>query len=146
MRYRGQEHTVEVPINDGAQLEHATLADAFHAQHRRRYTFALEQTAIEIVNFRVTATAHVSLPAMGTAATDASANPQKGTRPVWFADGSGDGLQPLEFRVYERALLPSGFSASGPLIVEEPSTTTIVEPGQALSVDGHGNLVIQMER
>lgn len=146
MRYRGQEHTVEVPINDVAQLQHATLADAFHAQHRRRYTFALEQTAIEVVNFRVTATARISLPATGATTIQAGANPQKGTRPVSFLDGTTKELLPVPFTVYDRSLLPRGFCAPGPLIVEEPSTTTIVEPGQTLSVDAHGNLVIEMAK
>ena len=35
-----------------------------------------------------------------------------------------------------------GFSARGPLVIEEPTTTTLVHPGQALEVDDFGNLVI----
>ena len=42
----------------------------------------------------------------------------------------------------ERSDLPIGFSAPGPLVIEEPTTTTLVHPGQTLEVDDFGNLVI----
>ena len=32
-----------------------------------------------------------------------------------------------------------------PLVVEEPTTATIVCPGQRLSVDRYGNLIVEME-
>jgi len=46
---------------------------------------------------------------------------------------------------YERDLLPVGASLSGPLIVEEPAATTVVFPGQRLSVDEYGFLHIEEE-
>ena len=44
--------------------------------------------------------------------------------------------------VYERAQLPRRFSVAGPAIIEEPSTTTVVQHGQRVTVDESGNLVI----
>jgi N-methylhydantoinase A len=44
--------------------------------------------------------------------------------------------------VYERGRLPAGFTADGPLLVEEPTSTTLVHPHQTLCVEPHGNLVI----
>ena len=38
--------------------------------------------------------------------------------------------------------LPAGFAAEGPLVVEEPSSTMIVHPGQRLWVDELGFLHI----
>ena len=141
MRYHGQEHTVEVAVAGNDALDRETLTAAFHERHRRRYTFALEDTAVEIVNIRVTATARVSRPVIGMAGGD-GADPRKGTRMVHFADGAAGAAAPVATAIYDRQRLPSGFQATGPLIVEEPSTTTVVHPGQRIAVDALGNLVI----
>ncbi|MEY4237577.1 MAG: hypothetical protein RL339_178, partial [Pseudomonadota bacterium] len=42
--------------------------------------------------------------------------------------------------VHDRAALPAGFAAPGPLIVIDPLATTVVEPGWALAVDPDGTL------
>ena len=58
-------------------------------------------------------------------------------RPVYFA-GS--------FRntpIYLRAALGSGAHLDGPAIVEEFGSTTVVFPGQSLTVDPHGILIIR---
>jgi N-methylhydantoinase A len=136
MRYHGQEHTVEVPIAGSEALATESLTAAFHERHRRRYTFALEDTPVEIVNIRVTATASIARPALGASSGSGAADPLKGTRLVHFGDG------PLQTRVYDRSLLPAGFAGEGPAIVEEPSTTTVVHPGQRFSVDEAGNLIV----
>ena len=38
-----------------------------------------------------------------------------------------------------------GAAAQGPLVVEEPTTATVVCPGQRLSGDRYGNLIVEME-
>ncbi|MFN8593506.1 MAG: hydantoinase/oxoprolinase family protein [Thermomicrobiales bacterium] len=141
MRYHGQEHTVDVPLAGPHALAGDSLAAAFHDRHRRRYTFALEETAIEIVNLRITATAEIARPTFGAAAASRG-DARKGTRRVHFSDGHGAGTPRVSTPVYDRDRLAPGFAASGPLIVEEPSTTTLVHPGQRLTVDDLGNLVI----
>ena len=55
-------------------------------------------------------------------------------------DFDADGLH--ECAVYERDLLPAGFSTDGPCVIEEPSSTTLVHPGQRVTVDEWGNLLI----
>jgi N-methylhydantoinase A len=142
MRYRGQEHTVAVPIErDLLDLE--ALTALFHERHRQRYTFALEDTSVEIVNFRVTATAPISRPALGRTGHEETGDPRKGVRPVRFADaGHGSGFAVQETPIFDRARLPRGFAVDGPAIVEEPSTTTVVHPGQRLRMDDAENLII----
>ena len=143
MRYRGQEHTVEVSVAANSVLNRARLTAAFHEHHQRRYTFALEETAVEIVNLRVTATASIARPTVGWALATGGGNPQKGMRLVHFGNGQGArNADPISTPVYDRASLPAGFASPGPLIVEEPSTTTVVQLGQHLNLDDTGNLVI----
>ncbi|MBI3763616.1 MAG: hypothetical protein HY260_17370 [Chloroflexi bacterium] len=47
--------------------------------------------------------------------------------------------------IYERDDLPVCFEAVGPLIVEEPTSTTPVPPGMRLRVDDFGNLQIFLD-
>ena len=138
MRYAGQEHAVTVPI-DLERTTRDTLLDAFHAAHERAYTFRLADTPVELVTFRLTATADVARPELtpwGVEGRSAEAA-ARGMRAVDFGE---DGRH--ETRVYDRDLLPPGFAAGGPVIVEEPSSTTLVCPGQRVRVDDLGFLRI----
>ena len=146
MRYRGQEHTVEVAVDADTVLDRAGMTAAFHERHQRRYTFALQDTAVEIVNLRVTATASIARPTVGLPSPNGGSNPRKGVRLVHFGHvQSTHHAEPISTPVYDRERLPTGFASSGPLIVEEPSTTTVVHLGQHLSVDAAGNLIITLQ-
>jgi len=136
MRYHGQEHTVLVPVTDATALERNSLTEAFHERHRRQYTFAMEETPVEIVNFRVTATAPIARPSLHQRSADDLGDPVKGVRPVIFA------REPVAARILDRERMPAGLTVAGPAIIEEPSTTTVVHEGQSAWVDEWGNLVI----
>ena len=138
-RYRGQEHTVRVPVPPGP-VSTAALELDFHELHRRRYTFDLQgEAAVELVTFHVSAhgraprEAAVPKPSARPGSTPAPKRPR-------VVDFDLDGEHAAA--VYERDDLPIGFSVRGPLVVEEPTTTTLVHPGQTLEVDDDGNLVI----
>jgi len=139
VRYAGQSMEVRVPAPSGvidAQFV-AGLTDAFHAAHLKTfgYNYAGQQK-VEVVNFCVSAFGLIDRPRIP--ALDASGGaPKPGSRPVYF-DG--------EFRdtpVFARASLPAGFALRGPAIVEEFGSTTVVFPGQELTVDPHGILIIR---
>ena len=138
MRYAGQEHAVTVPI-DLDRTTRDTLLDAFHAAHERAYTFRLADTPVELVTFRLTATADVARPEL-TPWTAEGRSAEAAARGIRGVDFGEDGRH--ETRVYDRDLLPPGFEADGPVIVEEPSSTTLVCPGQRVRVDDLGFLRI----
>jgi N-methylhydantoinase A len=140
MRYHGQEHAVRVPVPPGA-VSAGALEAAFHALHRQKYTFDLEGDPVEIV------TCHVAgfsgrpappRPPVATAGRNGAPAP-KGRRRVDF---DADGVH--EAAVFDRASLPAGFAAGGPLVVEDETTTALVHPGQTLEVDAFGNLVVHL--
>ena len=56
-----------------------------------------------------------------------------GQRPAWFGAF-------VPTAIYDRARLPVGATVSGPAIVEQPDTTTVIPPGHAALVDPSGNL------
>ena len=46
--------------------------------------------------------------------------------------------------VYKRDLLKSGNVIQGPALIEEHASTTVVQPGDTVSVDQFGNLQISI--
>ena len=45
--------------------------------------------------------------------------------------------------IYARPRLPLGAEFSGPAIIEQPDTTTVVPPGWAVRVEESGNLLLR---
>jgi len=133
LRYTGQGYELNIPYGPG-------MADAFHTMHKLRYGFANEARPIEIVNVRVRLVAagdRFEGPQQEVIEGDGSAA-LAGTRNVYF-----DGI-PHETRLYERDLLHAGDAFSGPAIISEYSSATILPPGDVLRVDTFGNLVIEV--
>jgi N-methylhydantoinase A len=75
----------------------------------------------------------------GTAAPPAQAF--RGNRLVYFA---GAGF--VETPTYDRTHLVAANTIKGPALIEEYASTTVVHPGDALEVDGLGNLIITTGR
>jgi N-methylhydantoinase A len=136
MRYAGQNHELTVPVIAGlSDDDQAALWDAFHHYHDERFGFRLTD-AIEVINFIVTASAptgQIDLPKIGCA--DAPAEPLR-SRPVWFAGAAKD------TPVYQRGALQAGHVITGPALVEEDASVTVLLPGWSLKVDDWGNLHI----
>ena len=144
MRYVGQEHTVQVnaPAYPWKEEDRAEIMARFHKTHEHFYTFSLPDTPAEIVNLHLVAYGQLSKPALQEIPAQEGdiSDALKETRRVFF---SGDGW--LDTPIYERARLGYGASAQGPLVVEEPTTATVVCPGQRLTVDKYGNLIVETE-
>jgi N-methylhydantoinase A len=141
-RYHGQDHTVSIAFDLNGTTTIPSLEQLFHAAHKKLYTFELSETPIEVVNYRLTGLYASRRPEIRRLqATHAGGSPRKGTRPVNLGEAGV-----LTVPVYERALLTPGFRCDGPAIVEEPSSTTLVYPGQRLDVDPYGQLRIHMRR
>jgi N-methylhydantoinase A len=65
-----------------------------------------------------------------------------GTRNVFF--GKEHGM--LKTEVYSRASLEPGHKISGPAIVEQLDTTTVIHPEQEAAVDDYGNIIIRQQK
>lgn len=142
MRYLGQEHTVKVPL-PGGEIRAETLPEInerFHELHRQTYSFRLE-TPVELVNYHLTAFGRVQTPEIKKLSGEGLSleGARKGTRRVNF-----DELGFHEAAIYERERLPLNEPISGPLVVEEPSTVTVVFPDQRLVRDAYDFLHIEM--
>jgi N-methylhydantoinase A len=144
MRYRGQSYEVAVPV---ARLrgaaDMAALIDRFHDAHRRRYGHMAQAEAVEIVNFQVTAVGLIPKPAMQTFdAPAAGAQPQaapRAIRQVYFNGGDA-----CEAPVLRRSALSPGLRITGPAVIEEKTSTTVLYPGQRATVDAYLNIEVEL--
>jgi N-methylhydantoinase A len=137
MRYLGQNYELEIPIETDAFTDGdvATILDTFHGQHEARFGFRLADQ-MEIVNFLVTGiarTGELQFPLIAEATGPAEPISH---RPVWFADGW------IETPVYTRNDLKAGDAVTGPALIEENASVTVLAPGKSLTVDSYGNLLI----
>ena len=136
MRYRGQEHTVRVPLpgNDGTLDE---TVRRFSDRHQMAYLFTLE-APVEIVTFHVAGLVRLATPDLAAFAPPVdSGQAVKGHRTVDFDE---DGIH--DTVILRRDRLARDERIDGPAIVEEPAATTVVHPGQSLTADRIGNLVL----
>jgi N-methylhydantoinase A/acetone carboxylase, beta subunit len=124
MRYFGQEHTVTIFLNNEIDLKE--IIDKFHAEHKRAYTFSLDNTSIEFVTFRLTAYSFSPKPEI----TELS-NKNK-LEDAFVEKRNVNFGEEGEFcvNVYSRDNLPKNVKIIGPIVIEEDSTVTVVLPNQ----------------
>jgi N-methylhydantoinase A len=141
MRYEAQEHVLSVPVEESfaAQFDPKRLRDMFDARHRAAYGYTTTDEA-EVTTYRVRAVGALSKPQRKTIETarDAVESARVGSRPVRHAGSE----QQYEYAIYDRALLKAGHRVTGPAIVEEMSSTTVIPATRELVVDEFGNLII----
>jgi N-methylhydantoinase A len=147
MRYVGQEHAVTVEL--ATDLFGAEDRDAikrhFDAVHERRYGYSAPGEKAEIVSLRSAVTGLMRKPAFEPiAAGDVEPQGQalRGTRAVYFAESGSR----VDTPTYDRAALLANNRILGPALIEEYASTTVVHPGDVLTVDAFGDLVIEILR
>jgi N-methylhydantoinase A len=141
MRYVGQEHpvTVELPMSVFKKQDRKAIKRHFDDDHLQRYGTSAPDERAEIVSLRVTVAGVMKKPPQEKIKKGGSA-PAKaafaGKRKVFF-DG--------RFRdapTYRRAELVAGNKITGPALIEEHASTTVLMPGDRMTVDPWGNLAI----
>lgn len=137
MRYVGQVHecTVEIDPFEVTEASLALIKDAFHARHKELYTYDEPHSAVEVVNVESTIAGHVDKPErMKIAAGKGAESALKGTRPMVF---STEGT-PHETPVYDGSALGAGDTLAGPAVIEEITTTIVIEPGWKVTLHDSG--------
>lgn len=141
-RYEGQADELRVPVPAGA-IDEAFLRDAlkrFHEVHERAYGYAYEgKQMVEIVNLAVSGFGQIGRPALRPRKTTGptEAKPES-IRPVYFREAGGF----VDCPVFQRRDLLAKVKITGPAVVEEFGSTSVVFPGQSLLVDDYGSLII----
>jgi N-methylhydantoinase A/oxoprolinase/acetone carboxylase beta subunit len=140
LRYVKQSYELEVQLPPGSVTAEtlAQAATAYHDQHRRLYGFALPHRPVELVTLRAVHTAALPKLVAGRTLPGGAPAAPTGTRRVYFEEIGA--YQPTP--IYRREVLTRDQTFVGPAIVEQPDTTTVVYPGQAVRVDEAGNLIV----
>ncbi len=144
MRYRGQGHEVPVPLPDGG-LRSAmlpALEAAFEDVYRRLYGRVAEGVPLEVLNWRVVASGprpEINLATEAAGVADATMA-IKGERIIYLPEQGGFAPVP----VYDRYALAPGAAFTGPAVVEERESTTIIGGG-TVTVDTYRNLIVTMK-
>ena len=142
MRYVGQGHALSIPVGAGS-LADGGLTEAlaaFHREHARTYNFS---APAEVVDVCVTVVGWMPRPTprlledVRERAT-ALAEALKQHRQVFYGERAGF----MACAIYDRHKLGAGLTSSGPAIVEELDSTTVIHPGYRATVDPFGNLLI----
>jgi N-methylhydantoinase A len=138
-RYEGQNFEVTVEVDAPQPGGLPAFIELFGAAHRRTYGYDIPGRRLEIVNARLQARGRVPkaplTPVEGGGSRDGAV---KEERPVYFGERHGW----IETAIYARARLPVEVPITGPAVIEEMSSTTLVPPGGTARVDSLGNIVI----
>ncbi len=146
MQFLGQSHILTVPLSGpvpGTAVTREQLQEAFEAAYWARFEVALPEIHAVLVNLNTAVIgrrARVPLAALAEAGGAPGVAPGEptATRQVWLAGGW------RETPIYRRGQLPPGATLAGPAIVEQLDTTIVIEPGDRVSVDPLGNLMIEV--
>jgi N-methylhydantoinase A len=139
LRYQHQGFELFVPWA-GRDVTEAAVAQtvvAFHRLHERLYTFAQEDTPVEIVTLQVDARGIFPPPTMQELPPAGSLDAARlGTQTLSLEKGL------MDANVYARERLGAGARIEGPAILTQLDATTLLLPGQIGTVDRFGNLII----
>ncbi len=139
MRYAGQSHELTVSLPEGEPYQ--SLLTLFHAAHEKRYGYQQPEEAIEIVTIRLTIIAN-NQPLQFEPEPLTLSNPEQaviGRKQVWFEQ------RPFNTIQYNRTKLTPGDTFTGPAVIYQYDTTTVIPPNWQAQVDAYRNLLIKAE-
>jgi N-methylhydantoinase A len=147
MRYLGQAHEVPVEVPHelvGAMDKTAlvTIGDLFHKKHSRLFGHDSRDSEVELMTLSVSAVGpreRYIMPDIPVGGANPGAA-SKGSRQVYFPEAG----EFVECHTYERSLLAAGNVISGPAVIEQMDTTSVIPPGETARVDRHGTLIVEL--
>ena len=141
MQFVGQTHLLRIALPDATPARE-TLQSLFEAAYHARFQVDLPNIRANVMNLNVTVIGkrpEVDLSRLidpaGRLATVEKA--KKGQRRVYFGGW-------VDTPVYWRDHLPLDAELNGPAIIEQMDTTIVVQPGDRVTSDADGNLIIQI--
>ena len=150
-RFVGQGYELSIPVTPRGRAGIASLAARFRDAHLRTYGHADPAQNVEVVTLRLSAFGALPVPAPAAAADGAG-----GGRPASGADAAariGEAQVrlpgtpgPQSLPVYDRARLEPGATVTGPAIVHQVDTTTVILAVQQARTDPQGTMWLEEAR
>ncbi|MYZ10066.1 5-oxoprolinase [Streptomyces sp. SID2999] len=131
LRYDGTDTALTVDLTDPE-----TMRRAFEERHRATYTFTLDRDIV-VEALSVEATGLTPPPDLSALA------PYEGTPAAPDSARLHTGGAWREVPLHRREALPPGDTVTGPAIITEAGTTTVVDEGWQATANDHGHLVME---
>jgi N-methylhydantoinase A/oxoprolinase/acetone carboxylase beta subunit len=145
MRLVGQIHEINVPIPDDVLADSSAegIESDFHQIYQQLYSRRNLSIPIQVQNWRLLVSGPqpvLNIQEQSVEQNTDVASALKGSRSAYFPNTDGF----VDCPVYDRYKLSAGTELSGPAIIEEEESTTVIRPGDSASVDRWLNLLIQV--
>jgi N-methylhydantoinase A len=137
LAYVGQSYFLQVPLEGLGATTTARLYHDFRAAHHRVYGHSMEN-AVRIVNLRAVHRARANSSIGERPYMPSGKPPRKPGRTIVV----GGGAERAPSTVWDRTALPSGSTITGPAIIEQSDTTTLVPGGWIATVNVDGSLIM----
>lgn len=138
IRYTGQSYELSVPL----EKNFVEAVECFHAAHQQRFGYSDTTKSVQIVNVRLKGRGRAIRPefARQECLSTQEACPVS-SHQVGFANN--EAIAYHQTSIYQRAQLLAGMKLSGPALVLQYDTTTVIPPGWRGRIDEVGNLVLE---
>jgi N-methylhydantoinase A len=139
-RYVGQGFELRAAMPDEPLDDHnvITVIKSFYAAHKQVYGHAFDDQLVEIITLRVVGSSATETLKLPDLAKGARSNPKEAelySRDTVFDDGKA-----VPTPRYDRSKLLADDTISGPALIVQHNSTTLVPPGYVASVLGHGDM------
>ena len=143
-RYQMQVWELDTPLRKSRfkdQNDVRDFVEAFHSVHERVFAVRDEGSAVEIVNWKARLTVMLQPPntSKAKAAGAKQAKPHS-IRKCFFG-----GRESVPTRIFRETNIVEGLRIDGPAIIEEPTTTLVVNPNMSVTVSAHGNYLLHTQ-
>ncbi|MFG2308399.1 hydantoinase B/oxoprolinase family protein [Streptomyces sp. NPDC048566] len=135
LRYDGTDTALTVELTDAD-----AMADAFEQLHRATYSFVLDRPVV-VEALSVEATGLTEPPDLSALAAGEPAPPAAAPGPVTVGLHTGGAWR--EVPLHRRDRLPPGQRVTGPAIITEAGSTTVVDDGWSAATTDHGHLILE---
>jgi N-methylhydantoinase A len=139
LRYMGQEFTLQVPVtlDQLKRGERKAIRTAFDDLYELRYAHHSPDEPVEMVNIRLGAIGKrpkLNFPSLASGGGAAPA----GERAAYFTSAE----KPLPAKVYRREDLSAGAEITGPALIQEHGTTTVLFENDECRVAPSGEMIV----
>jgi len=144
IRYKGQSHVINMQVPSGKLLaaDLTLLKRAFDVTYKNESGLSPDQSEAEIVTLRLMAVAgskgQAGLVYDKKAGNKSPIAEARQNRTVVFGESK------INTPVYYRKDLPPNTLLTGPAVVEQDDSTTLIWPRMKASVDSYGNIIIDV--
>lgn len=168
LRYAGQSHEISTPLIEqrlGNQAQKTkrweleiedqqtvlrSALERFHALHQQYSGHAMPDRPVEAVALRLKMAAVTWEPGMWEAITHLPTLSPPPHSPIPYTTVSavlnGETTQPADTAIYERGDLHPGGVVTGPAIIVQFDTTTVIPAGWQCVIDDYGNTILTRSR